>query len=311
MSSSPATGAKPEEPKGLLEKIGAALPIGLTALATVFAGMSTGALQQAMYWKSQAAQDQSKSANQWGLFGFKRSRALEMEVAAARSRSDSGYLLFQFRTETEASAGLQEAARWLNGDGPPRTEVPPPDDENLARLVKDIRDRRPEAELLALAARIPIEKISKTIDDAENFIHETTEKKWDEIVKTAKVMAKKPIDDAARPTADVPIDAAKKARADAAQAMVFAMEDRRYRGEGALNNALGFLYEARVKFASAESEKHRNKSQQFFLAMLTAQIAATISALALAKKTKSVLWFFASLIGLASLGIGAYVFLAG
>ena len=40
-----------EAPKGWIEKVGAALPIGLTALATVFAGMSTGALQQAMFWR--------------------------------------------------------------------------------------------------------------------------------------------------------------------------------------------------------------------------------------------------------------------
>src|SRR5690242_6950540 len=89
---SPAETAPPaDEPKSLLDKLGAALPVGLTALATVFAGMSTGALQQAMYWKSQAAQDQSRATNQWTLAGFKRDRALIMEAAAAQLRAASGY----------------------------------------------------------------------------------------------------------------------------------------------------------------------------------------------------------------------------
>ena len=36
MSNAPPGETKPEEPKGLIAKLGAALPIGLTAIATVF-----------------------------------------------------------------------------------------------------------------------------------------------------------------------------------------------------------------------------------------------------------------------------------
>jgi hypothetical protein len=301
---------KPEEPRGLITKLGAALPIGLTAIATVFAGMSTGELQKAMYWKSQAAQDQAKATNQWTLFGFKRSRALEMETAAARSRADSGYLRFQFLPGGDGSTGVTgDAAKWLNGEGPPRTELPPPEYANLAQLVKDIKDRKPEHDLQALAGKIPVEVINKAIDDAENFIEKTTNKEWDDVVKTAKILARKVIDESARNKTDEPVDAAKKARADAVQGMVFAMEDRRYRGEGALNNALGYLYEARVKFSSAESDKHRKKSEHFFYAMLVAQIGAVISSLALARKTGSLLWLFAGLAGALAIGFGAVVLL--
>ncbi|MFO0822064.1 MAG: hypothetical protein U0792_02920 [Gemmataceae bacterium] len=52
----PATG-NPDEPRSLIEKIGSAVAVGLTALAAVFGSMSAGQLQQAMYCKSQAAQD--------------------------------------------------------------------------------------------------------------------------------------------------------------------------------------------------------------------------------------------------------------
>jgi hypothetical protein len=299
--------AAPEEPKSLLDKLGAALPVGLTALATVFAGMSSGQLQQAMFWKSQAAQDQSKAANQWSLFGFKRSRALEMETAAARSRADSGYLRVQF----EASGPQAEAARWLNGDGPPRTELPPPANADLVQLVKDIRDRKHEAELEALALKIPIDQINKAIDDAEEFIARTTDKDWDDVIKAAKKLAAKDVDAAARTKPDEPIDAAKKARADAVQAMVFSMEERRYRAEGYLNNSLGYLYEARVRYSTAESDRHRHKSEILFKAMLVAQIGAVASSLALARRRKSFLWLFAAIVGLVAIGFGAYAMLPG
>src|SRR5690349_4331944 len=119
MPDAPAETPAPEERRTLLDKIGPAFAIAMTALAAVFGSMSAAQLQQAMYWKSQAAHDQSKTANQWALFGFKRSRALEMEAAAARSRADSGYLQVQFPAETEEG-------KWLNGDGPPRVEFPKP-----------------------------------------------------------------------------------------------------------------------------------------------------------------------------------------
>src|SRR5215216_5521902 len=112
MSNATSTGAngdapKPDEPKveeqkSLLQKVGPAFAIAMTALAAIFGSMSAAQLQQAMYWKSQAAQDQSKSANQWSLFGFKRSRALEMEAAAARARADAGYLQLDFPADTDA-----------------------------------------------------------------------------------------------------------------------------------------------------------------------------------------------------------------
>ena len=94
-----------------------------------------------------------------------------------------------------------------------------------------------------------------------------------------------------------------------AQGLVFAMEERRYRGEGGLNNQIWFLYEARVKFSSAESDRHRKRSESFFYAMLAAQVGATISSLALARKKKSALWALAGASGIVAVTIGAYVYL--
>lgn len=293
---------KVEEKKSLLQKVGPAFAVAMTALAASFGSMAAAQLQQAMYWKSQAAQDQSKSANQWSLFGFKRSRALAMENAAGSARSDAGYLVLQFPDDGG------EAAKWLNGDGPGRVELPKSANENLVKLIEGIRARKPESELLALASAIPVADINKAIDDAERFVHETTEVKWDPVVKAAKKLAQKETDAARRTSPDQPLDAVKKARADAAQAHVFAMEDRRYRGEGHLNNELGYLYETRVKFSTAESDSHRKKSELLGYAMLVAQIGAVAASLALARKG-GLMWIFVAVIGIAALGFGGYAFL--
>ncbi len=309
--SSDAPAPKREEPKGIIQKLGAALPIGLTALATVFAGMSTGALQQAMYWKSQAAQDQSKATNQWSLAGFKRDRALIMQTTAAQLRATSEYRFPTFAKSKEDDEVQAKALGWLTeekGDkaGPPRVKLPEITDENIKALREGIETRRPEAELLALAAKVNKDAMNKTIDDYEKAV-EQVDKDWDPIIKAAASLVQK--------EANIKSDAsdeerkAKAMNATAAQATGFELEQRRYRAESFMNQGIAFLYEIRVKVSTAESDKHRRKSQHFFYAMLAAQIAAVISSLALARQKMSVLWLFASFIGLASIGIGAYVLL--
>ncbi|MBM3979374.1 MAG: hypothetical protein FJ304_03650 [Planctomycetes bacterium] len=223
---------KPEEPRGFLDKIGAALPIALTALATVFASMSNGALQEAMYWKSQAAQDQSKSTNQWTLAGFKRDRALIMQTTAAQMRATCGYAEPFFLSPSAPEA--VKARAWLTerGDkgGPPPVKLPDIDDAAIKELREALEQREPETELLKKARKVDMAKINKAIDDAEKF-NEQTDKDWDPILKAAAVLAR------AQPVIkDGDPDAAKKAaRATASQAAGFDLEERRYRAESRLN----------------------------------------------------------------------------
>jgi hypothetical protein len=316
-TANPAEGP-PEPPKNRLEKLGAALPIGLTALATVFAGMSTGALQQAMYWKSQAAQDQAKATNQWTLAGFKRDRALVMQAAAAQLRAASGYAPASFAKEYVPGAPDAEkkdrdrdeiqarAIGWLTepkGEraGPPPVRLPEVTDPNIVALRDAIEKREPEAELVRLAGKIKHDAINRAIDEAEKAA-EQVDRDWDPVVKAASDLVRS---QAAIKPGDP--DAAKKApAATAAQAAGFEMEERRYRAESRLNQGIGFLYEIRVKSSSAESDKHRRKSETLFVAMLVAQIGGVTSSLALARKHKSALWLFAGVVGLAALGVGAY-----
>ena len=305
-TSAPTDAPKPDElPKSFLDKLGAALPIALTALATVFASMSNGALQEAMYWKSQAAQDQSRSTNQWSLAGFKRDRALIMQVSAAQLRATSGYADPQFPTAQSELAEVNKARVWLTESKPekgglPAVKLPDVDDETIKRLRDGIEKREPERDLLKLAGRVDMAKITKAIDDAEKYT-EQVDKEWDPVLKAASAWARpmpfKPGDP----------DAAKHAAtATAGQAAGFELEERRYRAESRLNQGIAFLYEIRTKVSAAESDKHRRKSDFLSYAMLVAQIGAVASSLALARKQKSALWLFAAMIGIVAIGVGGY-----
>ncbi|MBP3957379.1 hypothetical protein J8F10_19205 [Gemmata sp. G18] len=302
---------KPEEPKSLIEKAGAALPIALTALATVFASMSNGALQEAMYWKSQAAQDQSKSTNQWSLAGFKRDRALIMQATATQLRALSNYAPAKFDVTLKDVATpeeLQKARAWLTerGEkgGPPPAKLPDIEDEKIKELREAIEHREPERDLLKKAGRVEMVKITKAIDDAEKYT-EHTDKEWTPTLNLANGLVRAQL--AFNPDA---ADAAKKsASATAAQAVGFDLEERRYRAESRLNQGIGFLYEIRTKVSAAESDKHRKKSEFLSYAMLVAQIGAVASSLALARKQKNVLWLFAAMVGLVSVVVGGYAFI--
>jgi hypothetical protein len=306
-----------------MDKIGAALPIGLTALATVFAGMSTGALQQAMFWKSQAAQDQSKATNQWTLAGFKRDRALAMQTAAAVLRANSGYAAPRFDVppikaspgdpEGEKAKAQEEAQKkalgWLTeakGDraGPPPVKLPDVDDEHIKGLGTAIAERHPEGEILRLAGKVNKDKIQQAIDDAEKA-NELIDKEWSPIIDLAASLVRAQ----AAFKADDPDKAQKAINAAAAQAAGFELEQRRYRAESRLNQGIASLYEVRVRVSSAESDRHRHKSQNFFLAMLAAQIGAVVASVAMGRKRGGALWVVAGIVGLVSLGMGAYVFL--
>lgn len=55
-------------------------PIVLTILATAFAGLSSSEMTQSMYYRSLAAQHQSKAGDQWAFFQAKRTRGTSFET---------------------------------------------------------------------------------------------------------------------------------------------------------------------------------------------------------------------------------------
>lgn len=276
-------------PPSRWDKIGAALPIALTALATAFAGMSTSELNRAMFWRSYAAQDQARATNQWTFAGLKRDRALICQTTAAQLWATAGNpanpLGGQGATGEDALA-----IRWLAGDGPSVIPMPNISDPQIKALLAAIQKRAPEAELLDLAGRIPIDRMSELLNEAEVAV-----KNHDDATDPTLKRAARIAGDSTGPTATPK------------RAAYYELENRRYLIESVSNQTIGYLYEARVKVSSAESDRHQRKSRNFFYAMLAAQIGATISALALARQKKSVLWAVAGGTGLVALAIGAYV----
>lgn len=68
-----------EKPKGRWGAILATTPIVMTVLATVFAGLSSSEMTQAMFHRSLASQQQSKAGDQWAFFQAKRGRGTVLE----------------------------------------------------------------------------------------------------------------------------------------------------------------------------------------------------------------------------------------
>jgi len=296
MSTTPAPSAAsaPEAPKSLFDKLGAAMPIALAALATVFAGKSTSELQRAMFFRTAAGQDQAKATNQWTFAGLKRNRSLIMQGAEAQMASLASFKKASFVSSSDSDKDVEkEAMKWLSGDGPPREKLTETDDEALKALLKAIRDREPEADILNKAGKVKQDTINKAIDTLEKEV-EVIDTRWDGVVKAAGKIVDKWTKDDPKKGAE-------------AQAALFGMEQRRYRSESFFLFRIGDLYEARVRVVTAISDKHRRRSENFFYAMLVAQIGAVVSSLALARRQNSSLWLIAGLAGAVAVGFGAFV----
>ena len=275
-----------DPPKSLFDKLGAGLPIALTALSTVFAGMSTGELSRAMYWRSTAAQDQAKANDQWSLAGFKRDRALICETTAETLRAGGGYKPVAEPPKSTAPRVVHVVAAWVAGKG-----EPPAEDQGV-RTVLGSMQKGYEAEAELSARGVDRAKLNTEIKTALEQVGEV-ERAYDAELTAAKGQA---------------TSAAADTKASAA-ALRYDVDARRYRAEATMNQWVGFLYEVRVKTSTAQSDRHRQRSENFFIAMLAAQLGAVVSSLALARKRRSVLWVLAASAGVAAVGFGGYVYL--
>src|SRR5580658_3093348 len=69
----------PQKKRTLWEKVVVSTPIILTVVATVLAGMSSSEMSNAQYYRSLAAQMQSKVSDQWGYYQSKKIRAQQCD----------------------------------------------------------------------------------------------------------------------------------------------------------------------------------------------------------------------------------------
>ena len=76
-----------DAPKWTASRALAAAPVALTVLATVLAGLSSSEMTRSMYYRSLAAQEQSKAGSQWEFFQAKRIRGTTLETSGDLLRS--------------------------------------------------------------------------------------------------------------------------------------------------------------------------------------------------------------------------------
>src|SRR5689334_25353096 len=92
MSTVPTATPAPADPsKSSAERALAAVPVALTVLATILAGLSSSEMTRSMYYRSLAAQHQSKAGSQWAFFQAKRIRGttLDATVDLVRTLTDT------------------------------------------------------------------------------------------------------------------------------------------------------------------------------------------------------------------------------
>jgi hypothetical protein len=111
-------------PKSSWETIITLTPVMLTLLATVLAGLSSSEMIQAQYYRSLAAQHQSKAGDQWGFFQAKRIRSTIVERLLDQKPGLPGPVdasEFQAAAQRLADrfAAVEEQARRLKAAAPP------------------------------------------------------------------------------------------------------------------------------------------------------------------------------------------------
>jgi len=294
----------PAPPKSFFEKLGAAVPVAIAAIATTFAGMSTTALSQSMYWRSTAAQDQSKTNDQWTFAGFKRSRSYEAEKTVAELDAIAGYPKVEKGEEAKEPEQVRKVKAWM-GSGEAKPVAPPIANENITAVLQAIHHRKPEAVVLTLARAVDRDELEKLLNAAfaESL---ATEDAWQ--AESDRARARIETARKALTAATGPARADAVAALTAARAGQYDIDRRRYRAESTMNQWVGFLTEVRVKTSTATSDRFRKRSENFFIAMLLGQVGAVVASLALSRKSGG-LTATAVLLGTGAVGYGGYVFL--
>jgi len=171
MASLPTASAKdkteppPQQPKGAWETIITTTPVILTVLATILAGVSSSEMTQAQYHRALAAQNQSKVADQWNFFQFKRTRrmlgerALDLmpgvpvQVEPKRIQAAFDHVAERLRRGQDDARQLAKAAQDAKAE---LTETGPPLGSMAEELRATAADKAREASQAAQAVTVEL-----------------------------------------------------------------------------------------------------------------------------------------------------------
>ncbi|HQR06226.1 MAG TPA: DUF4337 family protein [Gemmatales bacterium] len=196
---------KLEQPKGRWGKILATTPIVMTVLATVFAGLSSSEMTQAMFHRSLASQQQSKAGDQWAFFQAKKIRGTTLEAniemlqtlahavplqekqlqttieqlqgsltsstIAAKEQSSASLKELQAKVAPLITAETESYWKALSGGQLPKLDIARHEDasieKNLEAALKAIEQRQKEESVYQLVKKLTLEQIIHATELAE------------------------------------------------------------------------------------------------------------------------------------------------
>ncbi len=352
-----ATATADGAPKSTAEKMLAAVPVALTALATVLAGLSSSEMTRSMYYRALASQQQAKAGSQWAFFQAKRMRGTTLEATVDLAHDLADIPPFDAQTLRNAAERTEEALRRAGDTAPadqvkdlrqrldallnqeavrqelryltsrelPAVEEHRSQSSEIARVSQAIRNRQTEAQTAEDVTHINPERLEEAIEQAEanaeafdkacqpvTQLLRDLESLLTGITKAGK-RGRSQSAPGERTTANREPDESDHALKSASTSLRTARQDftaRRYEKEARYNQEAAELYEVQVRRSGVDSERHRNRSKNFFYAMLCAQAGVTVSSLALARSRRSPFWAIAGMAGVVAVVFSIYVYLA-
>ena len=292
---------KADMPQNKWGKFLAATPIIMTVIATALAGLASSEMTRAQYSRSLAAQQQSKSGDQWGFFQAKRLRGTIQRntIDVLQATTDLHPLdmaaLANAKPILQSTSGQQALAALASGELPtvPLGRLP---GSEVQSALEAIETGRPESEILPLVAKLKDKDIVAALSAAQDRA-------------TAFDSAIKPVNDVIEASEKTLSGSGDKSLVRDFIAARLRYTAARYDAEARLNQAIGNLYELQVRKSNIDADRHHKRSQHFFYGMLGAQFAVIVSTFALAARKRNLLWSLAAAAGAAAVGFAAYVYL--
>lgn len=340
---------KPPDPnaprKSMRETILTSLPVVLTVVATVLAGLSSGEMTRAQYYRSMAAQMQAKASDQWSYFQAKRGRSIDalqaldlLSISAHPGSLDAGVL-------RAASAGLKQAAggdakfapraadldvelsavlagpNWAGAmevvNGHPPTVVDQPiASSRVLEAMSEVEKDQSEAVMAPLLRQITGDEIAdaqRVVNDNLNAFDASFEPAGKVLDKLRGIFTRESQLWTDFVRGGVGVAKGSGQDIDSAQADVTAARLRetsmRYDREADYNKSLGQLCEVLVRQAGVHCTRAQARSALFFYCMLAAQAGVVISSLSLAIRRGNAFWLMAAVAGAAAVMASSYVYL--
>lgn len=270
---------KADIPQTMWGKILSATPVVMTVVATMLAGLASSEMTKAQYIRSVAAQQQSKTGDQWAFFQAKRLRsALQNSTLDVLQASGE---LHPLDAATLATIAVPAA--------PPAQTLAP----DMQAAVEAVAAGKPETDVAPLIASLN----DQALEDALRAAHERATAFDSAVAQTNKAVSQLESESVGRPNHRDVVAARLRYSAQ------------RYDTESRLNQAIANLYELQVRRSNFTAERHERRSQRFFFGMLAAQAAVIVATFAIAARKRNLLWSLAAAAGLAAVAFAVYVYL--